>query len=616
MPPKKPPAGGITAPVKTEGPGAAQNAEQPSASTPVSISSTPTGTPAPPSRGGPVSRPSSSARGKPAIAPKPKFAGRRSATARAELEAAEAKKKEAEAKAAAEQAKKDAKDARKFGYRGNDRGGRGGGRGGRGRGGHMGDAHRQRHESNATGVFGGGQASAEARSGWGSRRIGGGGGGGGGRGTHTSGGSGGGSGTGGTSRPSYSSGGMGIKNELDVDMGGMRPIKVEEGGYISSDEDEAEGQVGPKQDIDQLQIIDLTGDEPPLEDPFAPVRLSRVPHKERAIGLTVEEDSPESSDAPEAVSEKRKGKQKAKDVEFTGSSAIPKRPTTYSSSETEENEHPIKQESTEDERQTRPRTPDPATAGTGAEIVSPSRDLPVSPESRRRAKARIKATADALDDDLSDFEIPDPPRFQTQAEKDEWDRQYDDLRQIRVEFGRQIPKDAVQPDAEGDTAMAEANAKLEKLKVAEESRNQNVYIFQFPPVLPDLMPVSVKPEPGTAEADGEGEAMDVDQTAEKTVEVNDDESKNTQPKLPSGNVGKLRIHKSGKATLDWGGTSLILGKGADATFLQNVLIASVPDGKPKEGEPAPEDQEPAVGMGMGQIRGKFVFTPNWTEILR
>ncbi|KAF7195716.1 DNA-directed RNA polymerase III subunit RPC4 [Pseudocercospora fuligena] len=409
---------------------------------------------------------------------------------------------------------------------------------------------------------------------------------------------------------------MGIKNEHDLEMGGMRPIKTEDGGYISSDEDEAEGQVGPKQDIDRLQIVDLTGDEPPLEDPFAPVRLSRVPHKERAIGLTVEEDSPESSDVPEAVSEKRKGKQKAKDVEFTGSSAIPKRPTTYSSSETEENDPPIKQESTEDDHQTRPRTPDPAGAGTGAEIVSPSRDLPVSPESRRRAKARIKATADALDDDLSDFEIPDPPRFQTQAEKDEWDRQHDDLRQIRIEFGRQPPKDAVQPDAGGDTAMAEANAKLEALKVAEDSRNQNVYIFQFPPVLPDLVPISVKPEPGTAEANGEGEAMDVDQAAEKPVEVKDDESKNTQPKLPSGNVGKLRIHKSGKATLDWGGTSLVLGKGADATFLQNVLIASVPDVKPKEGEPAPEDQEPAVGMGMGQIRGKFVFTPNWDEILR
>jgi DNA-directed RNA polymerase III subunit RPC4 len=104
---------------------------------------------------------------------------------------------------------------------------------------------------------------------------------------------------------------------------------------------------------------------------------------------------------------------------------------------------------------------------------------------------------------------------------------------------------------------------------------------------------------------------------------------NNKPTLPTGHVGKLRIHKSGKATLDWGGTPLLLGMGADATFLQNVLIASVPEKKPviaagddgskekgkrKEGEE--EQMDPAVGMGMGQVRGKFVVTPDWDEILR
>jgi DNA-directed RNA polymerase III subunit RPC4 len=48
--------------------------------------------------------------------------------------------------------------------------------------------------------------------------------------------------------------------------------------------------------------------------------------------------------------------------------------------------------------------------------------------------------------------------------------------------------------------------------------------------------------------------------------------------------------------------------------LQNILIATVPETKPDADAPA-EDQEEAIGMSMGQVRGKFVVTPNWDEIL-
>jgi DNA-directed RNA polymerase III subunit RPC4 len=64
--------------------------------------------------------------------------------------------------------------------------------------------------------------------------------------------------------------------------------------------------------------------------------------------------------------------------------------------------------------------------------------------------------------------------------------------------------------------------------------------------------------------------------------------------------------------------------GADATFLQNVLIATVPEVKPPvddkdKKEKDKKNEEPAevaVGMGMGQVRGKFVVTPDWDEILK
>lgn len=619
MPPKKPTGGKRVLPTadppgKVEGSGAAAP-DQSTASTPVATPvGTPSSTPAPASRSGSAVRPSPAVRGRGA-APKPKFAGRRSATARAEAEAAEAKKKEAEAKAAAEEAKRSAREAKKFGY--NARG-RGGARGGRGRGGHMGDAPRRQHqEPVASGPFSAGQTGPDQRtSGW-NRSVGGGGG-------SATGAFGGGyvtgaaSGSHSSSRPgaSYTSGGMSIKSEYggDVTMRGTGTARTDDGGYISSDEDEVQGI--PRRDVDRMQVIDLTGDNEREEDPFVPVRLARVPHRDRAVGLVVE-DSADSSDVAEVVSEKRRGKQRSKDIEVTRTQSIPKRPTAYSSSDSE-GELPIKAEPTEDERQTRPKTPEPRPTEE-ATVISPSRDLPSSPESRRKAKEKIKSNADAaVGDDDSDFEIPPAPRFQTQAEKDEWDRQYADLRQIRREFGLQVPKNATQPDADGDAAMVEETPALRRAREQEEVRRNHVYLFQFPPVLPDLKAITIKDDPETAPAGTEGDAMDVDppQTGLAAVTNPDAASKSTQPKLPSGQVGKLRVHKSGKTTLDWGGTSFVLGKGADATFLQSVLIAKVPETKPKENDKAPAaDVDDAVGMGMGVVRGKFVLTPNWDEIL-
>lgn len=475
----------------------------------------------------------------------------------------------------------------------------------------MGDRPRE-HTSEAAGVFGGGRTITDTK---GSRSN---------RPGHSVSGGGGGGGTssgGARSGGSGYYGGSAIKREAgtgDVDMGGMRPpINTEDGGYISSDEDEAEG---AKRDIDRMQVIDLTGDnEPEIDNPFVPVRLTRVPHKERAIGLQAE-DSPDTSDDAEVISDKKKGKQRARDVEVTGTAAVPKRPTTYSSSDTE-GEPLIKQEPT-DEEQTRPTTPEATNTHPGAVLTSPTHDPPSSPESKRKAKEKIKATADAcrVDGNESDIERPLEPHFQTQAEKDEWVRHYDDKQNIRHELGRLVSHDVPQPDVEGDTTMTEETAHLKRSRERQRLREEHVYLFQFPPVLPDLKAISIKDEADVARSKGDGDgAMDIDEESVDPVTAataKSATSKSNRPSLPSGQVGKLRVHKSGKTTLDWGGTSMVLGLGAEATFLQNVLIAKVPETKPKEGDKPLDQQEDAVGMGMGIIRAKFVLTPDWDEILK
>jgi DNA-directed RNA polymerase III subunit RPC4 len=406
-------------------------------------------------------------------------------------------------------------------------------------------------------------------------------------------------------------GGFGIKHEGG--SSGTHIFKTEGAVYISSDEDETEGR---KKNIDDLQrVVDLTIEDDQQDgDVFAPVRLKREPHKDRTVAFiagprpNATQSTSKDSTSTQATSEKRKGKQRANDVVITQVRA--KRPTAYSSSDEETDDKPIKTEAPEEEISGRPVTPPTAPMTATNLPTSP----PPSPESRREAKEMIKTSDDNPDDEEADedeYPLPEMPKFQTQAEADEWRRHHDDLDIIRKELGRQ----ALTSLAE-DSSDPRAVAAYQRAKKAEEIRSEHVYLFQFPPALPDLVPVRVKPDPDAAEV--HDDAMQVDppsQPADIKKEAGSEVVKPVKPSAPSGSVGKLRIHKSGKAILDWGGTSLVLSAGTDPSFLQNILIATVPEKKPGEEVPV-EEQEPAIGMSMGQVRGKFVVTPNWDEILR
>ena len=57
------------------------------------------------------------------------------------------------------------------------------------------------------------------------------------------------------------------------------------------------------------------------------------------------------------------------------------------------------------------------------------------------------------------------------------------------------------------------------------------------------------------------------------------------------------------------GTPMEIGMGSEASFLQDVLIANF--NKNEEGK-----VENGTAMGMGQVKGKFIVTPDWNEILQ
>jgi len=75
-----------------------------------------------------------------------------------------------------------------------------------------------------------------------------------------------------------------------------------------------------------------------------------------------------------------------------------------------------------------------------------------------------------------------------------------------------------------------------------------------------------------------------------------------------GWIGKLIVRESGRVELDWGGTHLLVGRGAEAAFLSNALVVDgIERGPPGGG--APEGK----ATSMGQVMGKFVVTPDWEK---
>jgi DNA-directed RNA polymerase III subunit RPC4 len=592
MPPKKPPPrrGGAAPAVKTEpqpeAPAQDHGQATAGAEGPISVASTPqatpsgtpigtpAGTPAPTNpavqRAGAAGRAGSStpaARGRPTVA-KPKFAGRRSQKSRAELEKEEAERRAEEND---KKAKEDQRNRRRDAARG-----RGAFRG-RQRGGYMGESERKAPDAPVmSGPFSLGQVSSDSSAarrsapGWAARSGGGGGGGGGGNG-------------------SYGGGGGGLKQESgsrgvisDVMMADGANIKAEDGGYISSDDEEEEENKGMhKRNVDELTMVDLT-----LQESIAPVRVQRVEHKERTLGLNADGMATKDGSAAKAQArdgsatvpdDKKKGKQRAKDVEVLGEQH--KYKGTYSESSSEQGDEPqIKEEPTDDAR---PTTPEPGNdAAAVPEVLLQS---PVSsPETRRKNKDRIRVSGER-------------PDFQTNEEQTEWELHQKDLRILHHELGRLAMK-----DQDGDAAMQGADAQ----PAQDDPRADKVYLFQFPPVLPDLTHKIIKPDPEAAE---DAEAAPSANASNQLQSTDPEPSGNTHTFNP-GRVGKMRIHKSGRATLDWGGTPMEIGMGSEASFLQDVIIANFK--KNEEGK-----VESGTAMGMGQVKGKFIVTPDWNEIL-
>jgi len=400
--------------------------------------------------------------------------------------------------------------------------------------------------------------------------------------------------------------------------GGGRPsLKREDGDDVSSEEDDdAEF---PRRDID---LIEVSSDENEDKDAVAqsrrgarttlPVRIGRKEHQERTVALNTDASSETAAklvEKAEATGETaakslsgpaslNKGKGKAKDVEITGAT----KPFRGVWQDEDDAGLTVKVEAISDDEAMADAEP----AGLGEQPPhAAEKQEPASPHAERKPKMRTQSAAE--------------PILQTDEDRAEWARFQSNLQSIRAELGPEEAPPAV--DASGDSSMAEGAAATKKTTV----RDNNVYLFQIPPLMPELLSPCV---PGEA-ADGPSStavaapAVPAAPSARVAPSRKDGKVKleegtfsdpsaptNDAPRFASGMVGKLRVRQSGRTTLDWGGTSYELMPGNKASFLQEVVsMQLVPEAK----RVVPEDAGDAISMG--RVKGKFVVVPDWADML-
>ncbi|KAJ2985265.1 hypothetical protein NUW58_g5630 [Xylaria curta] len=135
----------------------------------------------------------------------------------------------------------------------------------------------------------------------------------------------------------------------------------------------------------------------------------------------------------------------------------------------------------------------------------------------------------------------------------------------------------------------------------DQEKDDQLFLFQFPPILPPLAKVS-------EHLDGQAETIDLASSDDKQKVKLEDSVEATRNKtmgLPAegGFIGKLNVRKSGKVELDWGGTTLDIGMTTETDFLTTAMII-----EQKENVETAEESA-GIAYGMGQVLGRFVVAP-------
>ncbi|KAF3483286.1 uncharacterized protein GIQ15_02610 [Arthroderma uncinatum] len=219
-------------------------------------------------------------------------------------------------------------------------------------------------------------------------------------------------------------------------------------------------------------------------------------------------------------------------------------------------------------------------------------------------------------------------KLQTEEERQEYDRHEEDIDYLKSTLGS-LATAGKAPDSSTTEVGKKDEDETEGVIKPQDERQGQLFLLQFPPMTPNLVPPMTE-KTNTVE---QGEAVTEAATtlpagttpqAQGSVTIKrEDGAVNpaananaptplvtaTNSALPRGRVGKLNIHKSGRATIDWGGVSFELTKGSTVGFIQDAVLLSdnITDG-------GSSDRDKRL-WAMSQVSGKFVVTPDWDKIL-
>lgn len=348
--------------------------------------------------------------------------------------------------------------------------------------------------------------------------------------------------------------------------------------------------------------------KPAREMGALPVRVTRKPHEERQIGINTEASALSVADAKRlaenqegdksaivaaAAAPIKRSKSKGKEVQYVGENQMFR--GVYL--DEDDNNVTIK--------------PDPDSHNGEAHEDGKAKTKTATRTRRKSSIRRAKS-----------------PVMQTAEEVREQRIQSAEAEIMREEL-LDIPMQQTKSGAtlEGDIAQREPASQADAVEEERyDRRKDNVYLFQLPPVMPGLVSAAskVKQEKPAASTEATGKDAAAPSTGQpkpsttesKLVKIEDDGSDNISGSAKRGAfepgcVGKLRVHRSGKTSLSWGGTSLQLSMGIDGRFLQSVVLMELPDN-----EHTATNVAAGRALSFGSVRGKFVVTPDWSEILR
>ncbi len=207
------------------------------------------------------------------------------------------------------------------------------------------------------------------------------------------------------------------------------------------------------------------------------------------------------------------------------------------------------------------------------------------------------------------------PKFtsETIEERAERLRYAEDVRKLCHELSAMPPVSA----PTGDVDM------LSPKRLDHAAEKGRLYLFQFPPLTPMLadpsqtQDIQIKQEP-TVEGSTATEPIAAPRGKDmKAPHIKKEEDAKEAAKaqahalaekakmlmadgahLPSGMAGRLNVHKSGKVSLEWGGTNMEVRWGSEVDFLQDIVLTG------DEGD----------AFALGQVQKKMVVIPDWQKI--